>query len=486
MKFCSVNTENDIEAVNTRCISVFEVERVLRHLKNTAPGNDNIPAWLFKSCSCELAEIVAHLMNSSLCSGHVPSSWRTSVVTPIPKVFNPNSLTDFRPISVTPILSRVAEKLFVHKWIKPALPAEALRDQFAYQQTGSTNCALIKCFDYVTCSLEQNDYMRCLLVDFSKAFDTVDHALVVLKLKGLGLPASIVNWVISFLTDRFQLVKINGCLSEKLPINRGIIQGSGIGPYLYIVMESDLHPVSCKNEMFKYADDTNLLVPQHTDATLHIEFNNILQWAQRNKMVLNVGKTKEIVFRRPRIRLTDMQPSFRDIELVDELRLLGIILNGKLTFNKHVDMLLALCNQRFYLFKLLRDQGMPLKLSHNVYVAIIVNRIAYCLSAWGGFLTEVCKARINAVFKRAKRFGFTDTVYDLNGLREHADEFLFNQIQSDFHCLHHILPPIKPDCTYLRARGHDYNYRSLTRTCIDHHLCRDVCIIICNRFAIYF
>jgi hypothetical protein len=106
--------------------------------------------------------------------------------------------------------------------------------------------------------------------------------------------------------------------------------------------------------------------------------------------------------------------------------------------------------------KLLRDQGMPLKLLHNVYVAIIVNRIAYCLSAWGGFLTEVCKARINAVFKRAKRFGFTDTVYDLNGLREHADEFLFNQIQSDFHCLHHILPPIKPDCTYLRARGHDY------------------------------
>jgi hypothetical protein len=172
----------------------------------------------------------------------------------------------------------------------------------------------------------------------------------------------------TFLIDRFELVKINGYLSDKLPINRGIVQGSGIGPYLYIVMESDLHPVSRKNEMFKYADDTNMLVLQHTDATLHIEFNNILQWAQRNKMVLNVDKTKEIVFRRPRIRLTDIQPSFRDIELVDELRLLGIVLNGKLTFSKHVDMLLALCNQRFYLLKLLRDQGMPLKLLHNVYV----------------------------------------------------------------------------------------------------------------------
>jgi hypothetical protein len=146
----------------------------------------------------------------------------------------------------------------------------------AYKQTGRTNCALIKYFDYVTCSLKQNDYIRCLLVDFSKAFDTVDHALVVRKLKGLGFPGRIVNWVISFLIDRFQLIKINGCLSDKLPINSEIVQGSGIGPYLYFVMESDLHPVSRKNEMFKHADDINLLVPQHIDGTLHIEFNNIL------------------------------------------------------------------------------------------------------------------------------------------------------------------------------------------------------------------
>jgi hypothetical protein len=455
-KLYSVNTENDVEAVNARRISAFEVERMLRHLKNTAPGNDNIPAWLYRSCSYELADIVANIFNSTLCFGQVPSSWRTSIVTPIPKVSNPITLTDFRPISVTPILSRVAEKLLVQKWIKPALPVSALSDQFAYKQTGSTNCALIKCFDYVACSLEQNDYVRCLLVDFSKAFDTVDHVLVVRKLKDLGFPCSIVNWVISYLTDRCQLVKIDGCLSDRLPINRGIVQGSGIGPYLYIVMESDLHPISRKNEMFKYADDTNLLVPQHTDATLDIEYNNILQWAQVNKMTLNIGKTKEIVFRRPRIRLTDIQPSFVDIEQVDEVKLLGITLNGKLTFNKHVDLLLALCNQRFYLLKLLRDQGMPLKLLHNVYVAIIVSRIGYCLSAWGGFLTEECKGRINAVFKRAKRFGFTDTIYDVNGLREYADKSLFEQIQSECHCLHHILPPVKPDCNYLRARGHDY------------------------------
>jgi hypothetical protein len=329
MNLCCANTVRDNEEISARQISVYEVERLLRHLKNTAPGNDDIPVWVFKSCSIELAEVVAHIINNSFSSGVIPSSWRTSIITPIPKVSNPNNLTNFRPISVTPILSRLTEKLLVQKWLKPALPIEALRDQYAYKQTGSTNCALIRCMDYVTCSLEQNDYVRCLLIDFTKAFDTVDHVLVVRKLKDLVLPGSIVNWVISFLTDRSQLGKIGSCLPNILPINRSIVQGSGIGLYLYTLMESDLHPISRKNEIFKYADDTNLLVPQHTDIAIGTEYSNILQWAQRNKMVINVGKTKEIVFRRPSIRFMDVQSSFKDIELVDEVKLLGVILNSK-------------------------------------------------------------------------------------------------------------------------------------------------------------
>jgi hypothetical protein len=135
---------------------------------------------VFKSCSSELAEVVAHIINSSFSSGVIPSSWRTSIITPILKVSNPNNLADFRPISVTPILSRLTEKLLVQKWLKPALPIEALRDQYAYKQKGSTNCALIRCMDYVTCSLEQNDYVRCLLIDFTKAFDTVDHHIIII------------------------------------------------------------------------------------------------------------------------------------------------------------------------------------------------------------------------------------------------------------------------------------------------------------------
>jgi hypothetical protein len=175
---------------------------------------------------------------------------------------------------VTPILSRVAENLLVQKWIKPALPVEASEIGLLISKKEIRTAHLSNVL--ITSRVGSSKMIvRCLLVDCSKAFDTVDHVLVVRKLEGKGFPGSIVNWVSSFSTDCFkQLLKINGCFSDKLTINHGIVQGSGIGPYLYTVMESGLYPVSRQNDTFKFADDTNLLVSQHTDATLHIEFNN--------------------------------------------------------------------------------------------------------------------------------------------------------------------------------------------------------------------
>ena len=98
-------------------ITAIEVKLVSRHLKNTAPGIDSIPTWVFRSCSYELAELVADIFNCSFLTGDVPVSWLTAVITPVPKVSHPQSLSDLRPISVTPILSRVAVKIVVRKWL---------------------------------------------------------------------------------------------------------------------------------------------------------------------------------------------------------------------------------------------------------------------------------------------------------------------------------------------------------------------------------
>ena len=113
------------------------------------------------------------------------------------KVSHPQSLSDFRPISVTPILSRVAEKIVVRKWLHPSISSSVIADQFAFKPTGSTDAARASMMHNVTYLLKTNNYVRCLMVDFSKAFDTVDHVILVRKLCLLGLPTNIFTYLLT-------------------------------------------------------------------------------------------------------------------------------------------------------------------------------------------------------------------------------------------------------------------------------------------------
>ena len=178
--------------------------------------------------------------------------------------------------------------------------------------------------------------MRCLLVDSSKAFDVVDHSILLPKLSGLNLPHCFLNWLISFLTNRSQVVKCGDALSLPMQINSGIIQGSGVGPTPYIIMESDLRTLSHRNLLCKYADDTNLIVPGNSDIGLHDEFSHICNWAKANKMIINLGKTKEIVFRCPNARSFHMPLPISSIEQVDVVNLLGILLSCNFCFDAQV------------------------------------------------------------------------------------------------------------------------------------------------------
>jgi hypothetical protein len=139
--------------------------------------------------------------------------------------------------------------------------------------------------------LETNTYVRCLIIDFAKAFNTVDHAIVLRKVNGLNMPASIKNWIIQFLTGRSQLTELFVSFSECLEINLSIVQGSGIGPSLYIFIESDLHTLSAFNVIFKFADDT-MLVSDNCDVTLQDELKNLRDWAKSSNMIINHSKTK--------------------------------------------------------------------------------------------------------------------------------------------------------------------------------------------------
>jgi len=210
-------------------------------------------------------------------------------------------------------MSRVTERLIVCKYLLPALPSDQILDPYAYKPTGSTTSALIATIHHISCLLESS-YIRCIFIDYSKAFDTINHDILFQKLQQLTILPNVLLGIINFLSGRTQVVSSCGQTSGWLPVSQSIIQGSGIGPYLYLVYASDLQTLSPHNVIIKYADDTTLLVGQHSSVDIQQEYDNICSWSARNRLTIYSDKTKEIVFHRPASRHLNILAPLSDIE----------------------------------------------------------------------------------------------------------------------------------------------------------------------------
>jgi hypothetical protein len=473
-------------------LSIYEVEALLQRVTKTAPGGDRIPYWVFRLCSVELAEIITHIFNISLRTGRLPCQWLTALITPIPKVSIPKTLADFRPISVTPILSRIIEKIIVRRWLIPAINQDAIEDQFAFRPTGSTTCALVYLMHHITSMLESNSYVRCLMIDFSKAFDRVNPLILAQKLRQFPIPDYVIKWLIAFLSNRTHATCCMGTESSPLPINLSIIQGSGLGPMFYIVYESDLRPISVINILLKYADDTSLLVPEATDVDLLDEFHSIKQWANLNKMIINLEKTKEIVFHRPNPKTDLLIPPLPEICRVKEVKLLGVIITSNLKFDSHVDFILKICSQRAFLLKRFRDQGLSSKLLDVAFTAFILSRIMYASQAWSGHVSAASIGRIDAFLRRMHRYGFSSSTFVFYDLSVSRDFTLFYQTLKPDHCLHCLLPRERNAamCISLRPRGHDFSLPLCKHELFKSTFLIDVYIILydfnsLNAFVVY-
>ena len=180
------------------------------------------------------------------------------------------------------------EHYIIHTYLLSAIETSSICDQFALRPTGSTTVALVFTNHHYDRLLETNDYVRCLLIDFCKAFDTNCHIKLVEKLKWLHIPRFIINRIIYFLTHRTQSVVINGKQTLRLFITRSIVRRSGLRPFLFLIYILDLCPLSFINTMCKYVDDQSQLCPQHSYVPLKEEYAHIQEWAHVNKLCINI------------------------------------------------------------------------------------------------------------------------------------------------------------------------------------------------------
>ena len=269
---------------------------------------DPMPVSLLKQCPDQLVTPVTQLINSSLNNGSVPLGYKSAVVTPILKKSNldPESLSNFRPVSNLPFWSKVLERVVaqqLHQYLQDNSLYESM--QSAYRSHYSTETALLRVSNDILITLDEGREVLLLLLDLSAAFDTIDHQILVTRLsERYGITATALQWVTSYLTDRTQKVSINGHTSNETKLLCGVPQGSVLGPLLFTLYTAPIGELIRRHGLpfMLYADDTQLYVKVEAGnelATIHrLErcLSDIRSWMSENKLCLNDGKTELLRF----------------------------------------------------------------------------------------------------------------------------------------------------------------------------------------------
>ena len=354
------------------------------------------------------------------------------------------------------------EKIVVKSCLYPILDnptcSHLFRDQYAFRPTGSTTCALINLTRQLTKLLQEYPYVHLLALDFSKAFDTVRHSTLLEKSAKLPIQDFAHNWLLDFLEDRQHCTKFNGKTSVFLLINASIVQGSGIGPFAYVINASDLRVLHDLDELNKYADDSYLIVPSVNFHLVAEELEHISVWAKQNNLTLNVSKTKEMIVRRPRTKLKNPPPCLPGVTRVESMNILGVIFQDDLKCTEQVDRLVARGAQTLFAIRTLRNHGLSGQRLWEVTQSTFLSRLTYASQAWYGMLDANGKARLESTLQKAIKQGFlpqnhktfAETCYV-------ADKRLFRDVlMNPHHVLHHLLPPVKSEYhSKLRPRAHN-------------------------------
>ena len=198
-------------------ITEFRMFKILDKLRNTATGMDLLPAWFLRLGAPVFCGPLARLFNKSISSSTVPKQWKLASITPVPKTATPQEHADFRPISITPVLSRAFERVIVREFIYPAILEPPVHlscaDQYAFRPTGSTTAAIVAILQSVTELLSCNSYVVVITLDFSKAFDTVRHSTLLDKMASMNIPDDVYNWLVNFFSGHSHCTRFCGSTS---------------------------------------------------------------------------------------------------------------------------------------------------------------------------------------------------------------------------------------------------------------------------------
>ncbi|PFX13546.1 Proton myo-inositol cotransporter, partial [Stylophora pistillata] len=265
--------------------------------RSKAHGPDGIPGSVLKENSDLLAAPIGDILNLSYREGRLPHSWKEGDVVSVPKQRPVQHINKhLRPISLTPILSKIAEEYVVYTYVKPAVLSKIDPQQFGTVPKSSTTHALISIIHSWAKSTDGNgSTTRVVLFDFRKAFNLIDHHVLARKLSSYDIPRPILRWIMDFSTNRKQRIKLSrDCFSEWEAVPAGVPQGTKLGPWLFLIMINNLSVAD--TIIWKYVDDTTLVesVLKNGPSYLQLRVNELVKQSEVDGFQFNESKCKEL------------------------------------------------------------------------------------------------------------------------------------------------------------------------------------------------
>lgn len=390
----------------------IEMENIIRSLKpKTSAGIDDISAKLLKHCCNPLVSPLVHITNKSIAQGQFPSAMKLAKVYPNYKKGSEMDISNYRPISLIPTFSKVMERVVLKRLMDYCRQHSLLTDsQHGFLKGRSTTSAIIQLAEFIIDNLDTGNLVTTVLLDFSKAFDCLGHDLILNKLQNLGIQGTALAWFHSYLKGRKQVVEIkskqNGKIedirSEPLPMNRGVPQGSVLGPVLFILFTNDLPQyldACCKTLM--YADDTTLLLSGKNAEQLSIDsyvaLNMAYQYCHSNDLAVNPSKTNQLTYGRRKEEISTIP----EVEQSEHTKFLGLMIDNDVSWNQHVDTVINKLNSALFVIKRIIHISDP-HTAKVAYHALFECHINYGLAAWGG-TTATNLQKVLVLQKRAIR-----------------------------------------------------------------------------------
>ena len=347
--------------------------------------------------------------------------------------------------------------------------------QFGFREGHSTEFAALELTEQLIHNLEINNLPLSIFIDLSKAFDTLDHSILIYKLQHYGISGKSSDLIYNYLHNRTQFVDLDGTVSDSLPLCTGVPQGSILGPLLFIIYVNDLHNANNTLSATMYADDTTLSTTLkfnhqsiHNPLVINNALNDFSNWLQLNKLSLNAKKNKYMIFHHPnkQFREPDLILNNDKIERVKTFTFLGLIMDEHLTWKPHIDKIASKLSRASGIINKLKNI-LPLNIKITLYNTLVLPHINFNILLWGHSYSKVYKLQkriVRNIICASYSSHSNPIFHDLNILKV-QDIHLLSKLKLYYKHIKGTLPDAFKAITFPRAEDtHDHNTR------INHNL----------------